>query len=280
MKRTTETPISFTLKAVLPVVIVPVMITVAATLNGCSRSLGRASEASHPGQPLIAWFKRQHGSAQIEIVYNDISQSRSKLGARASWREIRNQVEQFLKTAPPGSKLEIWVTGRLAGRPQLVLEYERKRLRPSLIREKKRQILKQIEAVERRILTNPPYIPYSCVLEDSHRCALRALSLGQRKRVKGRVIIHSDLQQFSPTLKLPEILRGEKGALAARMLRRMPKLSAPLDWSIIFYPGTPGPQALTSAEEQKLQEFSRHLITHWGRSTCEIREPSDLGSTP
>ena len=263
-------------KAVIPLL---ALIAVLCTLAGCEGPRAYSSSTAKSYQALSTLIQRQHASPWVEINYNDISSSRSRLGAHGSWSAIKTRVEQFLETAPPGSKLEVWVTGRVAGQPDLAFEVKGERLRPLLRRQKKQRTLQQLEAVERRISSQRSNVPYSCVLEDSHRCALRALNIGQQG-ARSKVVIYSDLQQFSPNLKLSEILRGDNKGLGDRVLRFMPQLSAPLDWLIIYYPGISGPQALSSAQELKLREFFRYITGRWGSATCEVIEPQSLDPTP
>ncbi len=235
------------------------------------------ANASSSGQSLMDALWGRSDAPQTLLIYDDTTASAAGQGASGMWKEIMMQVGRFLSSAAPGSKLEVYVTGPEVGRPPLVLEKEIRKMRPRDRRETIEQAVQQVQKLENDIRRNTPHLPYSCILEDVYRLAVRAASLNAAEHGRSQLIVCTDLQQYSKMLKIGEILRGDTERLAGRVLKTMPPLAVPPEAvTFIYFPGKPGPQPLSAGEEEKLKLFFRRVVSRWGCPDCKIMEPRNL----
>ncbi|MBV9468299.1 MAG: hypothetical protein JOZ57_03580 [Abitibacteriaceae bacterium] len=240
-------------------------------------TLPSSAADSAPDQSFLGLITGNTGPTQTCIIYDDITRSRVEPGTQGSWATIKSKITQFAHSAPIGSKLEVYITGSEPGQPQLVLEYKAVALRPRVKEEELAALLRKTDAVEHRINHTPPVVSGSTILEDMYRCAVRAEALGGAG-TRRSVIVLSDLQQYSSTLKHPEIQVKNFPSLTARVLSSMPKLSNPVQFSIIYFPGIAARHALNANQEQKLKDFFQEMIKAWGCPPGDFQEPEAISS--
>lgn len=231
-------------------------------LNGCSPAPGNAFG--------------QGNTATGVVVFVDPS---SSVTDRETFRtEARVEFAQFLKRASSGSHFELWVTAATPGVPRLCYQITIPKILPRERADLRRTSQARFENALRGLFPERP-VPWSSVLEDSHRCGerLSGLPLGRR-----RLVILSDLLQYSPTLKSSRILgESNPSSLVERVVQDYPRFNRPPDEArLIRMPGRVGKAGVLSpGKSQRVQQFWRQLYAAWGVPATEIAEPSAIDQT-
>ena len=237
------------------------------------------------GQRLHDLFNLSSANPQILVIYNDTTRSRSQTGSRGSWEDIWRVTTHFITTAPANSVLEIYDTGPHAGQPHLVMRYTAQSLTRRQKQTEAMQAFAQMQSYVKQLEEHPRYFSGSYIVEDIHRCAMRAAALGDSAAAR-QILVHSDLQQFSPLVTKESILRDKEkvvsdatsnsSAMVERVLRALPPLKKASRFTIAYYPGQPNKNSLNDSQEERLKLFFNEIITAWDCPPCRFTEPQNL----